>query len=144
MAILNYTTKVDAAKTCGEIQAMLVRKGAASVRINYQSRQPLAVEFETDTKALGRQFYSYAPNVAGVLAAMKRDPKIPSSLKTEEHARRVAWRIEKDWLEAQFAKIEAMDVPLERLMLPYMVMPNGVPLFEAMIEQRKALTEGKP
>jgi hypothetical protein len=139
MAILNYTTTIDAAKTVGEIQAMLVKKGADSIRVNYQKGIPLAIEFETDTPTLGRQFYQYAPNVEGVLSAMKRDPKVRAGYCDLEQARRVAWRIEKDWLEAQFAKIEAMQVPLEQLMLPYIVVGERL-LYEAMKENHvKAL-----
>ncbi|HEX9997210.1 MAG TPA: hypothetical protein VGB45_08715 [Abditibacterium sp.] len=142
MAILNYTTKIDAAKTVGEIQAMRVKKGADSIRVNYLKGQPLAIEFETDTPTLGRQFYSYAPNVEGVLRALKSDPAVPSRFCDLEQARRVAWRIEKDWLEAQFAKIEAMQIPLEQMMLPYMVMGER-PLYEAMKESHnKMLMEG--
>ena len=143
MAILNYTTKIDAAKTVGEIQAMLAKKGAASIRIDYEKGVPIAVEFETDTPTLGRQFYSYAPRVEGVLESLQRDPNVPSRFCDLEQARRVAWRIEKDWLEAQFAKSEAMRFPLERLMLSYMVMGQK-PLYEKMVESHAKMLMEAP
>ena len=143
MAILNYTTKISASKTVGEIQAMLAQKGARSIRIDYDKGEPVAVEFETDTPTMGRQFYNYAPNVEGVLRSLKKDPKVPSGYCNLEQARRVAWRIEKDWLEAQFAKMESMEVPLERLMLSYMV-NNGTPLYEALVEQRAKMLGSGP
>jgi hypothetical protein len=144
MAILNYTTKVEAAKTVGEIQAMLVKKGARSIRVDYQGGVPLAVEFETETKTLGRQFYCYSPNVEGVLRSMKNDRAVPNPLCNLEQARRVAWRIEKDWLESQFAKIEAMEVPLERLMLPYMVSNDGRPLYQVIADNHAKMLEAAP
>jgi hypothetical protein len=143
MPILNYTTSIAAAKTVGEIQAMLVKKGASAIQIGYDKGEPISIQFEITTDTLGMRYYNYAPNVPGVLAAMKSDPKVPGRYCITEQARRVAWRIEKDWLQAQFAKIEAMDIPLEKVMLPYMVMPNtGQPLYEAMVQQHKALPQG--
>jgi len=142
MAILNYTTKIDAGRTVGEIQAMLAKKGANSIRIDYEKGVPVAVEFETDTPTMGRQFYRYAPNVAGVLESLEREASVPARLADLDQARRVAWRIEKDWLEAQFAKLEAMKMPLEHLMLPYMVNNNGKLLYEALVEQKAKMLGG--
>lgn len=140
MAILNYTTKIDAPRTVGEIQAMLASKGARRIGLDYDEKGvPVAIEFQTDTDLLGMMFYRYAPDVAGVLAAMEADRAVPARLCELEHARRVAWRIEKDWLLAQFAKIEATSTPLEKLMLPYMVTPSGQTLFEMMAINHKAL-----
>lgn len=141
MPILNYTTTISAAKSAGEIQALLAKKGAKSVRLDYEDGEPLAIEFETDTKTLGRQFYRYAPDVAGVKTAMEADPKIPWSKCTTEQARRVARRIEKDWLLAQFAKVEAMNVPIEQIMMPYMLTQTGRTLFDSMVDHHKALPE---
>ena len=144
MPILNYTTTISATKTAGEIQTLLVKKGAKSVRLDYENGEPQSIEFETNTALLGHQFYRYAPNVAAVLTEMKGDPKVSRSQCTTDQARRVAWRIEKDWLIAQFAKIEAMSVPIEQIMMPYMLSVDGRTLFEMMVEQRKALPEGAP
>lgn len=59
-----------------------------------------------------------------------------------EQAERVAWRIEKDWLESQFAKIEATRVPLERIMMPYMIAADGRTFYELLVEKHKALPQG--
>jgi hypothetical protein len=45
MPILNYTTKVPAAKTVAEIQSVLGSKGATHVSIDYRDGKPMAVEF---------------------------------------------------------------------------------------------------
>lgn len=144
MPILNYTTKIEASKTAAEIQAMLIKHGATAIQFDYSQKVVIALQFKIETATLGVQFYSYSPDVEGVLRSMKRDPKISRTQCTLDQARRVAWRIEKNWLEAQFAKIEAMDIPLEKIMLPYMVVPSGVSLYEAMVNQYKTLPQGEP
>ena len=59
---------------------------------------------------------------------------------TVEHAERVAWRIVKDWLEAQLAMIEADLVGLDEVLLPFL-MSGGRSLYEVITEQRKGLTK---
>lgn len=48
-----------------------------------------------------------------------------------EQAERVAWRIVKDWVEAQMAILESEMVQMEEIFLPYMVSASGQTLFEA-------------
>lgn len=145
MPILNYTTRVPAERTVAEIQAMLARHGALSVRVDYRDKLAAAIEFETLTQTLGHQAYRWEANPKGVLEAMKRDKKVARSACTEAQAVRVAWRIEKDWLEAQLAKIESCATPIEKIMLPYMVAPDGRSFYEHLVEQHlKALPEASP
>lgn len=139
MPILNYTTKIEAAKTVGEIQAMLIKKGALGIMVKYENQQPVAIQFEIDTQAMGVQYFRYEVNVAGVLAAMKKDRQVPNAACHTEQARRVAWRIEKDWLEAMFAKIDATGMPLEQIFMPYMLNADGRPIFQLMCDKYKAL-----
>ena len=48
----------------------------------------------------------------------------------QEQALRVAWRITKDWVEAQAAFIETMMVTTAQVFLPYAVTKNGQTLYE--------------
>ena len=59
-----------------------------------------------------------------VQAVLKRQ-RVPSSFSTDIHARRVAWRIVRDWLRAQMAMIEADAVDLAEVFMPYMLTRNG-------------------
>ena len=43
----------------------------------------------------------------------------------KEQARRVAWRILKDWIEAQIALLESGMVEMEEIFLPYMLAGAG-------------------
>ena len=57
---------------------------------------------------------------------------------------RVAWRILKDWVEAQLALIETGMVSVEQVFLPYCQSGNGETLFEAIRKKKFAglLMEG--
>lgn len=137
MPILNYTTKIAAHRTIGEIQQTLARAGARGVSVEYdQLHQPAAVTFVVEVSG---QYVNFRlpSRWQGVLKALEEDPKVPYRLTTEEQARRVAWRIVKDWIEAQMAIIEAQLAELPEVFLPYAVHPeSGRTLFEEFKEKR--------
>jgi len=129
MPILNYTTSITAIKTAGEVQARLAKHGALSVSTIYNDGQPLGIAFTVETQ-FGPRDFQLPANAAGVQATLKRQ-KVSRSLQTPEQAQRVAWRILKDWVEAQLAIIEAGMVTLDEVMLPYMVTATGLTLTKA-------------
>lgn len=63
---------------------------------------------------------------------INRDKRIPSRLRTREQASRVAWRVIKDWLEAQLAMIKAEMVTIDQVFLPYAQNEAGVTLYESL------------
>lgn len=124
MAILNYTTKVGAAASVAEIHKKLVKAGASAVMNEYENGVINRLSFKITTKH-GEHAFQLPANVDGVFNAMQRDPNIKRSYKTRERASAVAWRIMKDWIEAQLAIIEADMATLPQVFLPYMqVGPN--------------------
>lgn len=133
MAILNYTTKVSPEKTVSEIQGRLVKNGARQVSFAYDDGGNLSgLNFQMFLEGVPVLF-SLTPNVDGVLAAMKKD-NVQRGFLTFEHATRVAWRIEKDWLEAQLAKIEAGLASPIQLLLPYAVTADGSTFYQKIQE----------
>ncbi|MHB1131676.1 MAG: hypothetical protein ACYC4L_04740 [Chloroflexota bacterium] len=145
MPILNYTTSIAVEKTLGEIQAILARAGARSVLIDYSNGTPTAVAFIVPTQ-WGDQGFRLPANVEATWKALTKQSqsgKVPRRFATREQAARVAWRIVKDWLEAQMAIIEAEMVTLAEVMLPYHVQPSGKTLYQAMEDRRFALPEGR-
>ena len=50
------------------------------------------------------------------------------------HARRVGWRILKDWIEAQMALLETEMVEFDQVFLAYMVINKTQNLYEYMLE----------
>src|SRR6266446_8814999 len=73
---------------------------------------------------------------AAILTEFEGDRRIPPRIRTKEQAARVAWRIVKDWLEAQLAMIEAGLVDLEQVFLPYAQNQSGQTVYDVMRSQR--------
>ncbi len=135
MAILNYTTQIAAQKTVGEILSILARHGAENVNIQYGDfrgeRAPIACAFQVtiDGNPVG---FRLPVRWQGVRRALNKHAQ--PRYQNDEQALRVAWRIVKDWVEAQMALIEAQQAELAEIFLPYAIAPNG----QTMYEQFKA------
>lgn len=132
MAILNYTTQIAATKTVGEIQLILAKAGAEQVVIRYgKDAQPTAIVFE-----LQGEMYMLPCRVEAVHKMLRSARGIANKLRTPEQAQRVAWRILKDWIEAQVAIIQTGMVKVEEVMLPYMLMQGDKTVYDSFVEQR--------
>lgn len=138
MAILNYTTKIDSAKTINEIQKYLVAHGATKITCDYEDQLPISVAFALLLKDT-TVFFSLPANYNGVLKAMEKDTSIPRGLKNKEQALRVSWRIIKDWIEAQMAIVEAGLAEMAEIFLPYAVTKNGNTLYREIKENNQIL-----
>jgi predicted SpoU family rRNA methylase len=115
MPLANYTTSVEAAKTVGEIQHILVAHGAREILLNYGDDGVIeSLSFIVNT-AYGNMPIKLPVSIEPVLKVMQRDSKIPNHLCNKEQAVRVAWRILKDWVRAQMAILETDMVRLEQI-----------------------------
>ncbi len=143
MPLLNYTTTVPVNRTIGHIQGLLVEAGARQIMTEYDNvGRPTGIAFAVETIHGVRTFV--LPVMASrVEAVLKRD-KVKPSFATPEHAERVAWRIVKDWLEAQLAIIRTEMVTLDQIMLPYMRGDTGQTMYELYVNQQLALPAGDP
>ncbi len=138
MAILNYTTKVGVPATTAEIQKILTKAGAQAIMSEYdRAGNPTSISFRVlqDNVPI---FFTLPADVDGVVRALKRDKEY----RDEEHARRVAWRILKDWLEAQMAIIYAGMAELPQVFLPYAHTSTGETVYERMKQTEFKLLEG--
>jgi hypothetical protein len=143
---LNYTTTIDADKSAMECISILTKHGATKIGISVgEDRQPDGLDFLIKTP-FGMRGYSLPVNIPGTekaLLAAWRERKIEPRFKEPAQARRVAWRVLKDWLEAQLALIEAGAVDLPQVMLPYMRVEDGQTLYAAWLEgETRALERG--
>lgn len=147
---LNYTTAIPVAKTVGEVQHLLAAAGADAVMVRYTERQPTAVSFALRTPHGDRQF-TLPINVDGVhrlLVERHRSGRIKAHvgkglIASPEHAARVAWRVAKDWLEAQLAIIDAQMATLDQVMLPYLQVEGDLTLYEVYRQhEARALPAG--
>lgn len=120
MAILNYTTKIDAWKTVNEVQQILSKHKVSHFAIKNEGSFPVALSFTIDYNGAPLNFLLPC-NHEGVLKCLKNDRKVPSSSKNSEQALRTSWRIIKDWVEAQLAIVEAELAPLQEVFMPYLV-----------------------
>ena len=127
MPLLNYTTKVDVFTTLGQIQGQLVKHGAKKIMQDYDDQGRIsAVCFAIETPN-GLQGIKLPANVEAVHAVL-----VKQKVKCDyEQAERVAWRILKDWVEAQMAILESQMVQMDEIFLPYMINRQGQTLFEA-------------
>lgn len=142
MPIANYTTSIEAIKTVGEIQGMLVAHGAKSILMNYDDDGILeSLSFIVPTP-YGDMPIKLPVNARAVLKVLERQ-RVPARFATYPQAVRVAWRIVKDWVRAQMAILETEMVRLEQIFLPYMITKNDRTLYEAMVDHKFYLTEGK-
>lgn len=134
MAILNYTTQIAAEKTAQEIQRKLVKANACAVLMEYENCVLSHLSFKINTTH-GEMAYRLPAYIEGVYKALQLDTKVPKSSKTREQAVRVAWRIVKDWVEAQLAIIEADMATLPQVFLPYMQTGTGETVYERFEKQ---------
>lgn len=122
MPLLNYTTKVPAEKTASEIMSLLAKKGAVQVMTEFDpTGQPVGLKWRVESVhgPLGFALPINVDAVFRVLTAQRVLTTNPESRRRQ--AERTAWRIVKEWVEAQMALIETEMVDMEEVFLPYML-----------------------
>lgn len=142
MALLNYTTTIDAHKSIMEIQSLLAKAGASAIMSEYDDTGNIvALSFRLK---LNDQFISFTlpTDWRPVQAVLIEQRRRNSRIKTDEHqARRVAWRITKDWVEAQLAIIETRMVTTAQVFLPYAVTSNGETMYQYVANNQQLLLD---
>lgn len=141
VAILNYTTTIDAFKTVSEIEYILMKHKAKSIMKRFDGDSIIGLSFLIDTG------YNQVPvklpvKIDECLTVLKKEKKsgVKNIKDTREHAERVAWRILKSWVEAQMALLDIEMVKMEEIFMPYIVDQNNQTLFEKL-EQKQFLLE---
>lgn len=138
MPLLNYTTKVPVVRSIQEIQKALVKAGASSIMQDYDIDGAIsAIAFKIRLNGTDISF-RLPCETSRVLEVMKHDGT-PRSLLTKAHAQRVAWRIIKDWVEAQMAIVQTNMVTLPQVFLPYAVSKDGTTLYEIVASRPELL-----
>jgi hypothetical protein len=153
MPILNYTTEVPAQNTVSQIIGMLARKGAQSITQDFmEDGRVKAVSFVLRVGVMPVRFMLPA-NTEGVAGVLKKEKpythRSSGSLdgyyaKQREQAERIAWRILKDWIEAQMALIESGQAEAAQVFMPYATEPRtGQTMYALWSESnQKQLTSG--
>ena len=141
MPILNYTTTVDALKTISEIEIILIKHGASSIMKNCENMSVTGLSFFINTG------YATIPvklpvKIDECLEVLKREKLHNKNIKaTREQAERVAWRILKDWIEAQMALLDIQMVSFQEIFLPYIQTKTGETIYEQLEARQFLLTD---
>lgn len=123
MAIKNYTTKIAVEKTVSEIEVILSKHGAKKILKDYDGGGHVCgISFMVETPAGGIPFKLPIDLKAWVSLVNRAvdERKLPQRfLHDADQARRVGWRVIKDWIDAQLAIVETQTVTIEQVFLPY-------------------------
>lgn len=143
---LNYTTTIAADKSADQCLALLRQYGASRISVAYRKdKSPLGITFVIDTK-WGERAYEVVADYEGTREALLkayRERRIDRRYSEPDQAARTAWRVIKDWLEANLAMIEAGLSKPEKVLLPYMLVDPKTSLYDAYDEQQPALEAAK-
>lgn len=129
MPLLNYTTKVSADKTVAEVQKLLAKAGARAVLSEYDEHgnvSSVCFKMLVNGRKIG---YRLPVEPDKVLDVLKSQRGVAPGYRNLDQARRIAWRIVKDWIEAQLAIIETHMVEPDQVFLPYAITPSGETLY---------------
>jgi hypothetical protein len=147
MPILNYTTEVPAQRSVGEIASLLVRKGAQRLTYDYfEDGRVKAVSF---IMRVGDSLVPFIlpANTAGVAGVLKKEKPYNYSRNRggidqyyaaqKDQAERIAWRILKNWVEAQIALIESGQAEPAQVFLPYAQQSDGRTMYDLFLESKQ-------
>lgn len=120
---------------------MLSQNGVQGILTEYDGRNVSAVSFRMivqeqmidfrlpcNWRAVQQVFINKNVN------RIKRNGRLPDRIsETQEHATAVAWRIIKDWTEAQLALVELNQTTIPQVFLAHAVTANGETLGDRML-----------
>lgn len=138
MAIKNYTSTVSVNQSMAEIQGALASHGARKIMVDFDEQgQPEGITFGIETPG-GPRAFNLPANVEGVRAVFAQQKVKPQ----EGQAERTAWRNIRDWVMAQMAIIEAGQVTVEEVFLPYLTDGRGRTLYQLYASGTLMLGDG--
>jgi len=139
MSIRFYSTSVDASKTATEIQQKLAESNARRVAMHYDDEgRPEGIEFVLMISGEPLPF-RIKPDVKGMCRALNEDEDTPGTFEFNQ-ARKVAWRIWKEWLNAILAFRDTHQASLDQLLLGFGVTQDGRTVHERLTDDRNLLT----
>ena len=144
VAPVNYSTTVDSGKTITEISSMLFTRGVTRLMTEVEDARPVALTFEipgprgpmsyrlpVDVKAMQRLLAE--GHRQGVIHGTK------AKMTSLDQAERVAWRVIKTWLAAQFALVDTQMVQTDEVLLPYLLISPTETVYGAYLKNTLAL-----
>ena len=139
-ALFCFTTQIEVEKTIGEIVGMLVKAKARAIMQDFDGAGNVtAIAFKIAT-TFGEMAFRLPIDVSATQQVLKNQWQAGNIdrrfANDSQHARRVAWRIVRHWLEAQLAMIQVGNVKVEQVFLAFAQRADGKTVFEALTEAR--------
>lgn len=131
MPILNYRTTVKADRTIEEITRMLAKGHASAVLTEFEDGRPVGLAFRLMTPG-GQQEFALPCRWKQVQIVLTQQ-RVDRQYRSDAHSLDVAWRILKDWTEAQLAIIQAGMVSMDEVFLPYRLFAPGQTVYQRML-----------
>lgn len=137
----NYSTSVPESKSISEIEQILVKFGASAIFKEYNGDgSTKAISFQVKTEH-GNMPFKIPMNdraIAKYLSEQyERDSKCKEVESDLDTARRIGWRIFKDWIHAQLSIVQLKQVKVEEVFLPYAFNYETGKTFYETIESNK-------
>lgn len=148
--IKNYSTSVPVERTVAEIEKMLAAHGATKILKEYLDEKPVGLSFVIKTLH-GPMPVRMPVRIEKVREVFKVEGNKHSKRYwegewAEQQAARVAWRILRDWLDAQLALIRVEMTSITEIFLPYVYSEKLDRTIHDLFEEgrlAKALGDGK-
>ena len=142
MALKNYTSTQSVFKSAMELERILVDHGAMQIQKDTADGKITALRFIVNT-AVGIVPFELPVNVEAVYKKLEQDKKSNARVKLSfEQAERTAWRNVRDWIMAQMAIIEAGQVAMEEVFLPYLTDSRGRTMYQLYQGGKLAIGDG--
>lgn len=142
MPLLNYTSSVPVDRTIGQMHKLLAAHGANMIATTYVDGAAAGLSFRIDG-AHGQRSFTLPVDVAATHQVLREEAaakQMRGGYATRAQAERTAWRVVKDWLEAQFALIETGMATTEQIFLPYLMVDERTTLYQRYVEHDLAET----
>jgi len=123
MPIKNYTTSIESEKTVAEIEMILARNGATKVMKEFDAEGgvvSVCFILPKNENELPFRLPLREEAVMLVLTTQNRKGRLPRSYVNKAQARRIGWRILKDWVDSQMALVEIGMAKAEEVFMPYL------------------------
>lgn len=135
MPLKNYTTTVPADRSIGEVQKMLAKRGAAGILFEYDPQntgrlEALCFKINMRGKEVGFRLPSNWKRAKEALL----QAGVRKARSDEDYVYRVAWRVVRDWVDAQMAILDLELVDMPQIFLPYAIGANNKTLYENVIQ----------
>jgi hypothetical protein len=147
MNIKNYTSTVDASRSMGKIEELLVEIGATNINKQYEQKICTGITFLLFDQQLQQTLpFHLKAQVEECFVILWKDVKRPrpdTKATLQQQANKTAWKILSDWTEIQCSMILLGQAKPLQMFLPFMYdMKTNETLFDKVSSGKMKLLPG--